>query len=421
MKKPLLALLIAATALSRFVAARPALAQDASPTPSAPAASASADATVPSDAELGESAAAVKGLRAVSPKTLVFVFDVSGSMRGELLRRAREAAISMIREGTQRGDRVVLFTFGADYKKVFDKRLANEAEKHDLIDLVPNKTGTGEGTNIRKPHHEALKLLEASLPEPGAVVLLTDSYNDQPGKNDPEFAMYKKYYIPGDRLTKYPKTPENADYERLLKTMTDSRKVQIFGIGVQIDKSGRPVEQMPKAEATPAPATDTGTGASTPVTSVGGDKKGGLPPEWLLGGMALLALALVAAVLLLRKGSKPVSLRIKGGANGAKDYEIAPGQAVTIGGPTAYAFDAYGLAGITNAVATLRGASGGRFTLSPVAREGAAPPVKVVLNGLPLEKESPLAFGDEVRVSAPDASGAIKEYRLIFDDPTKSF
>lgn len=377
------------------------------------------DATLPSDSELGESATAVKSLRAVSPKTLIFVFDVSGSMRGELLRRAREATITILREGTQAGDRVVLYTFGAGYEQVFDQTLKSEAEKRELIAKVPTKPGDGAGTNIRKPHHDALKLLEANLPNPGAVILLTDSFNDEPKRDDVAYPTYLKYYVPGGRLAKHPDTPENRDYERLLRLMTDSQKVQIFGIGVQIDKSGRPVERLPQAEATPT-ATDNNTQTSTPVTTVGSEKKSGLPLEWLIGG-GLLALALIAGLVAFMRGSKPVSLRIKGGPGKPKDFEIVSGQTVYIGGANAHAFDAYALPGTKSPIATLRGASGGRFTLAPMTQEGGAPAVKVSLNGLPLEKESPLTFGDEVRISVPEDSGALKEYRLTFDDPTKSF
>src|SRR5688500_15353118 len=76
-----------------------------------------------SDAELGEAAGPVRDLRAIKDKTVIFVFDVSGSMRGENLRRAREATVGILRQGTGVGDRVVLFTFGSGYKKVFDKTL----------------------------------------------------------------------------------------------------------------------------------------------------------------------------------------------------------------------------------------------------------------------------------------------------------
>lgn len=412
MKKNYLPLFLAATAFAGApVLPRLVWAQEASPAVTAP---------LPSDAEMGEAAPAVKSLRDVSPKTLVFVFDVSGSMRGELLRRAREATITLIREGTQPGDRLVLYTFGAGYDTVFDKTLLTEADKRGLIALVPSKPGDGAGTNIRKPHHEALKLLEKGLPEPGAVVLLTDSFNDEPKRDDPAYPTYLSYYTPGGRLAKFPDSPENRDYERLLRLMTDSQKVQIFGIGVQIDKSGRPVERLPVAEATPAPATNTDSPASIPIATVGGDaKKGGLPTEWLVG-LGALALAAFAALLFFLRGSKPVPLRIKGSPTGAHDFEIGSGQTVRLGGVAAHTFDAYALPGFDAPVATLRG-TGGRFLVSPAVQEGSTAPVNVSLNGLPLDRESPLNFGDEVRVFAPGTNGAIKEYRLIFDDPTKSF
>ncbi len=102
---------------------------------------------------------------------------------------------------------MVLLTFGAGYKKVFDKTITAEGDKDDLVEQVPSQVGQGAGTNIRKPHHDALKLLDAALPKPGAVVLLTDSFNDEPRKDDPAYGTYLMYYTPGGRLEKYPDTP----------------------------------------------------------------------------------------------------------------------------------------------------------------------------------------------------------------------
>lgn len=376
-----------------------------------------------SDAELGESAAAVRGIRALQNKTLIFVFDVSGSMTGQHMTRAREATINILREGAGAGDRVVLFTFGSDYTKVFDETLANEAAKSALIEQVPARPGGGAGTNIRKPHHEALKILETALPRPGAVVLLTDSFNDEPRRDDPAYATYLRYYTPGGRLQKHPDTPENRDYERLLAKMTRSRKINVYGIGVQIDESGRPVERLPQAapEVQEAPSVAVVTSPAT-ARPVGGE----IPWLWIGLGTAALILGLLALMPL----SRTSFLRVSGGPGGPKDFQIKNGQTVRLGSDgAAAAFDAYPLPGVREPAAVIRGARG-QMVLAPAAPPGApggtgnqSPAPRVFHNGLPLEKEVPLAYGDEVRVSVPDPSGVgvAKEFRLKFDDPKKAF
>lgn len=381
--------------------------------------------------DLGEVAPAVRDLRALKNKVLVFVFDVSASMRTPVpggengqtnLQRAREATITLIREATAPGDRVVLLTFGAGYRTVFDKTLASEGDKDALADQVPSEVGTGAGTNIRKPHHDALKLLEAARPRPGhasvpgAVVLLTDSYNDEPRRDDPAYPTYLKYYVPGGQLNKYPDTPENRDYERLLRKM---RRAQ-YGVGVQIDATGRPIE---RATVTAAPPTETAPAPAVAPAPV--EKAPGPPWPWIALGVGVLGLG----AFLLLGSARPVPLRVSGGPGGAKDFSLKNGQSLRLGGEgAAHAFDAYPLPGVTGAPAALvRAGRGGQFHLlphSPAAKPSGNPPsgARVFHNGLPLEREAMLGYGDEVRVSTPDpATGVAKEFRLKFDDPTKTF
>jgi len=394
------------------------------PAAGAPAANDETDAG--GDIEPGESARVVRELRAVKNKTLIFVFDVSASMLSKVgpdgdqnnLQRAREAAINLIREAAGPGDRLLLTTFGAGNQTVFDQTLRTEADKEALIEQVPSAPGQGAGTNIRKPHHDALKILDQSLPRPGAVVLLTDSFNDEPRKNDPAYATYLRYYTPGGRLTRYPDTPENRDYERLLAKMKRSQKVKIFGIGVQIDESGRPVERLPQAvEAEETPAAPVPTLAPAVATP----KKDN---TLLYVGLGLGAAALALLLLFLAQAARAVPLRIVGGPAGPKDFRLKSGQTVRLGGDGAnFAHDAYPLPGLGAAPASVRGGRGGQFALVPgtLAAPGVEPP-KVFHNGMPLEKETPLGYGDEVRVSVPDpASGVAKDFRLKFEDPSKSF
>ena len=57
---------------------------------------------------------------------------------------------------------------------------------------------------------------EKLQPPHSYIIVVTDSFNDPPAKNDPRMADYLKYYDPKS-LTRYPDTPENRDYERLLQ------------------------------------------------------------------------------------------------------------------------------------------------------------------------------------------------------------
>ncbi len=384
-----------------------------------------------SDAELGEAAGPVRALRAVKDKVVIFIFDVSGSMRGDDLRRAREATVSILREGTGVGDRVVLFTFGAGSQKVFDKKLETPADKADLLQQVPSRPAEGAGTNIRRPHHEALKILEQTQPRPGVVILLTDSFNDEPRPTDLTYPDYLRYYTPGGQLTKYPDTPENRDYERLLNKLYRSGKVTAYGLGVQINESGRPIERLPQAAPSPAPPTPAPVAAGRVQ-----EEKPASPLPWiLLGAAALLALL---AGLLLPPLLRAATFRITGGPAGPKEFTLKNGQAVRLGGKGAsFAGDAYPLPGLDDPAAEIRAARG-QLRLAPIgvskagSTPAAVPPAggsnqtalpRVFHNGLPLEKEEPLGYGDEIRVSVPDPSsvGVPREFRLKLDDPRKSF
>src|SRR5438445_1189143 len=68
-------------------------------------------------------------LGSVSPKTVVVLFDVSGSMeKNDTLVNAREATIKLLRGAVKPGDRVVLTTFDLAPKKVLDRRVGGEAD-----------------------------------------------------------------------------------------------------------------------------------------------------------------------------------------------------------------------------------------------------------------------------------------------------
>lgn len=266
-------------------------------------------------------------------------------------------------------------------------------------------------------------------------MLLTDSFNDEPKPTDAAYGDYLQYYTPGGQLTKYPKTSENRDYERLLAKLLRSGKLHQYGIGINLDENGRPIERLPQAapppvEATPAPAQTT---TAAPIET------GPSPAVWI--GLGAGAFALIGTALLILPTLQTNVFRITGGPGGPKDFRLKNGQTVRLGGDGAsVAWDAYPVPGASQPVAHVKSArghlviapagmqSGAVKTVTPAANAPAptrnqndAP--RVYHNGLALESETPLDFGDEVRIAMPSQAasggGLAREFRLKFDDPKK--
>ena len=350
----------------------------------------------------------VAALKEKTPKCVVLLLDVSESMKvDDYNRKMHSAAETILKESLQDGDQAVLYTFGAGFKKVFDDVPQTPAARRKLIEQLPLKPEAGEGTNIRQPQHEALKLARASGRTP-FVVILTDSFNDPPKNTPTAYTEYKKYYTPG-KLDVYPATSENRDYESLLSWMSESGG-KTFGMGVEILPSGRPKERFkvaPKQEAaaTPEPSTTSSTPPPPPT------KPDELPLALIVGLLGVGALGGLFAVLRPR----PMPLRVVG-VGAPRDFDVRGNTTLRLGGEGgSAALDAYPLAGTKAVAATIRGARG-QFTIQ--LQPGTS--LRVYHNGMPLEKPSPLRYGDEVRVSVVDNTGAvIKESRLKFSDPTK--
>lgn len=348
-------------------------------------------------------------LKGTSPKCVVLILDVSESMKvDDYNKKMSEAAETVLKEGLGEGDQVALYTFGAGYKKIFDTTPLNPAERRKLVAQIPSKPELGEGTNIRQPHHEALKLAKASGKTP-YILLLTDSFNDPP-KNTPDaYTEYQKYYTPG-KLEVYPATPENQDYEDLLGWMRTSGG-KTYGLGVEILPSGRPKERFKVAPkettiATPEPTPAPTTSSAPPA------KQEEFPLPLLLGVLGVAVAGILFAVL----RPKPMPLRIAG-SGPPRDFDVRGSTTLRLGGEGgSAALDAYPIQGTKEVVGVVKGARG-QFSLEPQPSTKA----RVYHNGVPLEKASPLRYGDEVRVSILDSNGAlIKETRLKFSNPNQS-
>jgi len=171
-----------------------------------------------------------KQMAAIHPKTVVFVFDVSESTRAnDVFSNERAATSELLREGCLPGDHVALLSFGTSYRTIFDETVGTPTNFDVPVSQLPGDPEPGHGTNIRLPHHAALKIVESSLPNPGVIVLLTDSFNDRPLDSDPAYAQYLQYYAL-DSLTHYPHTPENREYAALLARLMRSGKLHEYGV-----------------------------------------------------------------------------------------------------------------------------------------------------------------------------------------------
>lgn len=358
-------------------------------------------------------AAEIKPLKA---KTLILVFDVTESTRhGGVFTEERSASATLMREGCSAGDRVILMPFGTGYKTVFDKTLTSPADVDPLIDQLPTAPAPGHGTNIRLPHHEALKLIARENACPAVVVLLTDSFNDRPDLDDPNYPKYLEYYtLKG--LTVYPKTRQNSDYERLLRTLTAKGCLHQYGVGVGIAADGRPIERLPIGPNQGDSDASTTTEAPTVLTPTGPAQTHSILPLVLGLLFGLLLLGLLIWFLTRRR---PMPLRLKLGDKGLpRDFRLLPGTKVALGGAPGMAAgsaDTFPLAGLAAPLAFIQAESGG-LTLAPAPPTDGSP--TLFHNGVALKQPAPLRVGDEIRISVPaTATDLDREHRIRVEDP----
>jgi hypothetical protein len=345
------------------------------------------------------------------------VFDVTESTRHNgVFSEERAASATLLRSGCSPGDRVILIPFGTGYKTVFDTKIKSPSDADMLIDQLPAAPAPGHGTNIRWPHHEALKLIAREHLCPAVVVLLTDSFNDRPDLTDPNYPKYRAYYtLKG--LTVYPNSPENRDYERLLDQLTRKGCLHQYGVGVAIASTGRPVERLPVGPGEgDSDASDT-TETPTVLAEAGTSAPHSLLPLILGGILAALLLALLAWYLLSRR---PVPVRLRLGPKALpRDYRLTPGASLALGGAPSAASasqDIFPLAGLASPAALIKAEHGG-LSLVPAPVSGDAAPT-LFHNGLLLQQPAILRVGDELRVSVPATPTEMeREHRITVLDP----
>jgi hypothetical protein len=370
------------------------------------------------DAPTGLSPDAIAAqIKPLKQKTLILVFDVTESTRHNgVFSEERAASATLLRSGCSPGDRVILIPFGTGYKTIFDTKIKSPSDADMLIDQLPAAPAPGHGTNIRWPHHEALKLIAREHLCPAVVVLLTDSFNDRPDLTDPNYPKYRAYYtLKG--LTVYPNSPENRDYERLLRRLTQKGCLHQYGVGVAIAATGRPVERLPVGPGEGDSAGSDTTETPTVLAEAGTSAPHALLPLILAGILAALLLALLAWYLLSRR---PVPVRLRLGPKALpRDYRLTPGTALALGGAPGAASgsaDTFPLAGVSAPVALVKAEHGG-LSLMPSPPAGDTSPT-LYHNGLRLEQPAPLRVGDDLRVSVPaTAAEPEREHRISVMDP----
>ena len=354
-------------------------------------------------------------IKPLAHKTVIFVFDVTQSTRhGGVFTQERAATATLLRLGCSPGDRVILLKFGTGYSAVFDKILTNSSDIDPLIDLIPAAPEPGHGTNIRWPHHEALKLITRDALCPAVVVLLTDSFNDRPDLTDPNYAKYLAYYtLKG--LTIYPESSENSDYVQKLEKLTRKGCLRQYGVGVGIAPDGRPIERLPVGPGQGDSRSGTTTEAPAILApTISASHASFLP--WILG---LLALLLLIAALWYFLSRRPLPLRLRLGDKGLpRDFRVAPGSQIALGGApgtSSGSAEIFPLAGLAAPSAFIRNTSRS-LTLTPAPTQSGSP--ALFHNGLPLQQPVPLRIGDELRVSVPATETEPgREHRLRVEDP----
>ena len=371
---------------------------------------------LPVSAQTGPTPTHIAGeIKPLAHKTVIFVFDVTQSTRhGGVFTQERAATSTVLRLGCSPGDRVILLKFGTGYSVVFDKTLINSSDIDPLIDQIPAAPEPGHGTNIRWPHHEALKLITRDALCPAVVVLLTDSFNDRPDPTDPNYPKYLSYYtLKG--LTVYPASLENSDYVRKLDRLSRKGCLHQYGVGVGIAPDGRPIERLPVGPGQGDSSAGTITEAPAILAPTELPVHASFTP-WLL---ALAALLLLIAALWYFVSRRPLPLRLRLGDKGLpRDFRVAPGSQIALGGApgtTPGSAEIFPLAGLAAPAAVIDNVRG-RLILAPITAQAGSP--NLFHNGLPLQQPVPLRVGDELRVSIPATEmEAGREHRLRVEDP----
>jgi len=358
------------------------------------------------DSSIEKSKMILQSLEQKRPDYIALIQDVSGSMlTNGMLTKARQAALRVIKEAAVQGTYVRIVGVNATEHVLFDGPIKSSKDRKAALDAIPYKALDGAGTNLRKPHHTALRQALDSGAKSPVIVFVTDSYNDAPRGNTEELANYAAYYDKGGDLAKIAASPIGKTYRTDIAEYA-ARGGRTFGFGVEVDAvSHRPVERSPKDISTPKPDVKPVAPASVPPPASD-------DPIWpyLLGGAVIVA---VAGGLYALKNRKPLAVSIEMGSRSGRDLVFRGGDAVGIGGIAAGCTQALPFPGNAGAIAMLT-LERGVLVAKPVAAAGASALWVLSVNGVDVSGTSsvPVRVGDTLRIrSIAGDTETVAEYR----------
>ena len=358
------------------------------------------------DSSIEKSKMILQSLEQKRPDYIALIQDVSGSMlTNGMLTKARQAALRVIKEAAVQGTYVRIVGVNATEHVLFDGPIKSSKDRKAALDAIPYKALDGAGTNLRKPHHTALRQALDSGAKSPVIVFVTDSYNDAPRGNTEELANYAAYYDKGGDLAKIAASPIGKTYRTDIAEYA-ARGGRTFGFGVEVDAvSHRPVERSPKDISTPKPDVKPVAPASVPPPASD-------DPIWpyLLGGAVIVA---VAGGLYALKNRKPLAVSIEMGSRSGRDLVFRGGDAVGIGGLAAGCTQTLPFPGSVAAIAMLT-LERGVLVAKPVAAAGASALWVLSVNGVDVSGTSsvPVRVGDTLRIrSIAGDTETVAEYR----------
>jgi Mg-chelatase subunit ChlD len=358
------------------------------------------------DSSIEKSKMILQSLEQKRPDYIALIQDVSGSMlTNGMLTKARQAALRVIKEAAVQGTYVRIVGVNATEHVLFDGPIKSSKDRKAALDAIPYKALEGAGTNLRKPHHTALRQALDSGAKSPVIVFVTDSYNDAPRGNPEELANYAAYYDKGGDLAKIAASPIGKTYRKDIAEYA-ARGGRTFGFGVEVDAvSHRPVERSPKDISTPKPDVKPVAPASVPPPASD-------DPIWpyLLGGAVIVA---VAGGLFALKNRKPLAVSIEMGSRSGRDLVFRGGDAVGIGGLAAGCTQTLPFPGSVAAIAMLT-LERGVLVAKPVSLAGASALWVLSVNGVDVSGTSsvPVRVGDTLRIrSIAGDTETVAEYR----------
>jgi hypothetical protein len=358
------------------------------------------------ETSLEKSKTIIQSLEQKRPDYIALIQDVSGSMlTNGMMTKARQAALRVIKEAAVQGTYVRIVGVNATEHVLFDGPIKSSKDRKAALDAIPYKALEGAGTNLRKPHHTALRqALDLGAKAP-VIVFVTDSYNDAPRDNPVELENYAAYYDKGGDLTKIAATPTGKAYRQDISRFAASMG-RTFGFGVSINaESHRPIERSPNDITTPK-------SEPKPIAPVSVTPPAPDEPIWpyILGGAVIV---LAAGAVFALKNRKPIAISIDMGTRSGRDLVFRSGDAVGIGGLSAGCTQTLAFPGNTGAIAILTLERG---VLVAKAATPAGNTAKWVLsvNGIDVVGTSavPVRVGDTLRIrSVAGDTESVAEHR----------